>query len=60
MKKYNIGYFISYNDLFSTWLSKKNDFDISVAAMDYDFGNAVVFNDYEKFIQKVAYAIKSI
>lgn len=25
----NIGYFISYNDLFSTWLSKKNDFDIS-------------------------------
>lgn len=25
----NIGYFICYNDLFSTWLSKKNDFDIS-------------------------------
>lgn len=25
----NIGYFISYNDLFSTWLNKKNDFDIS-------------------------------
>ena len=25
----NIGYFISYNDLFSTWLSKKSDFDIS-------------------------------
>ncbi len=25
----NIGYFISYDDLFSTWLSKKNDFDIS-------------------------------
>ena len=24
-----IGYFISYNDLFSTWLSKGNDFDIS-------------------------------
>lgn len=25
----NIGYFISYNDLFSTWLNKKSDFDIS-------------------------------
>ena len=25
----NIGYFISYDDLFSTWLSKKNDFDVS-------------------------------
>ncbi len=25
----NIGYFIAYSDLFSTWLSKKNDFDIS-------------------------------
>ena len=25
----NIGYFISYDDLFSTWVSKKNDFDIS-------------------------------
>ena len=25
----NIGYFISYNDLYSTWISKKSDFDIS-------------------------------
>lgn len=25
----NIGYFISFNDLYSTWISKKNDFDIS-------------------------------
>ena len=25
----NIGYFISYDDLFSTWISKKNDFDIA-------------------------------
>ena len=25
----NIGYFISYDDLFSTWLNKKSDFDIS-------------------------------
>ena len=27
--KRNIGYFISFNDLFSTWLEKKNSFDIS-------------------------------
>ena len=25
----NIGYFISYDDLFSTWLNNRNDFDIS-------------------------------
>lgn len=25
----NIGYFIAYNDLFSTWLSKGDDFDVS-------------------------------
>lgn len=25
----NIGYFISYNDLFSTWISKGRDFDVS-------------------------------
>ncbi len=25
----NIGYFISYENLFSTWLKKKNDFDVS-------------------------------
>ena len=25
----NIGYFISFSDLYSTWISKKNDFDIS-------------------------------
>ncbi len=25
----NIGYFIAYEDLFSTWLSKGDDFDVS-------------------------------
>jgi len=32
MKEYfrdNLGYFISYDNLFSTWLDKKNDFDIA-------------------------------
>lgn len=27
--KSNIGYFISYNDLFSTWINKGKDFDVS-------------------------------
>lgn len=25
----NLGYYITYNDLFSTWLAKKKDFDVS-------------------------------
>ena len=28
--------------------------------LKFDFGSNVVYNDYETFIQKVAYAIKSL
>ncbi len=38
----------------------KNEFDMTVSNLKFDFGSAIVFNDYDKFIQKVAYAIKSL
>ncbi len=37
-----------------------NDFDMTVSALNFDFGNTIVYNDYDTFIQKVVYAIKSL
>ena len=37
-----------------------NDFDMTVSALNFDFGNTIVYNDYDTFIQKVIYAIKSL
>lgn len=37
-----------------------NDFDMTISTLNFDFGNTIVYNDYEKFIQKVVYAIKSL
>lgn len=37
-----------------------NDFDMAVSALNFDFGNTIVYNDYDKFIDKVVHAIKSL
>lgn len=37
-----------------------NDFEITKSDIEFEFGNTIVYNDYDEFIQKVAYAIKSI
>lgn len=37
-----------------------NDFDMSMSSLKFDFGNTIIYNDYDKFIQKVAYVIKSL
>ena len=37
-----------------------NDFAMTVSALNFDFGNTIIYNDYDKFIQKVVYAIKSV
>ena len=40
---------------------KTNDFDVTISdKLSAEFGNALVYNDYEKFAEKVAYYIKSI
>lgn len=35
-----------------------NDFDMAISALKFDFGNTIVYNNYEKFIDKVAHTIK--
>ena len=37
-----------------------NDFDMTISALSFKFGNTIVYNDYDKFIQKVVYTIKSL
>lgn len=37
-----------------------NDFDMLISSLNFDFGNTIVYNDYDTFIQKVVYAIMSM
>ena len=37
-----------------------NDFGMEISSLSFDFGNSIIYNDYDKFIQKVVYAIKSL
>ena len=37
-----------------------NDFDMLISSLNFDFGNTIIYNDYDTFIQKVVYAIKSL
>ncbi|MCM1305941.1 MAG: hypothetical protein NC037_03150 [Bacteroides sp.] len=37
-----------------------NDFDMTISPLSFDFGNTIIYNDYDTFIQKVVYAIKSL
>mgnify|MGYP004702683529 CR=1 FL=1 len=44
----NIGYFIAYKDLFSTWLSKRKDFDVSNVRDALSAFNRLIDNNYQK------------
>lgn len=37
-----------------------NEFDMTLSELKFDFGSTIVYNDYDTFIQKVVYAIKSL
>lgn len=37
-----------------------NDFDMTISALNFNFGSTIIYNDYEKFIDKVVHAIKSL
>ena len=37
-----------------------NDFDMTISELSFNFGSTIVYNDYDKFINKVVHAIKSI
>ena len=45
----------NYVDYYSNY-----DFDMTISALNFEFGNTIVYNDYDKFIQKVVYTIKSL
>ena len=36
-----------------------NDFEIINSKLTFPFGNTIIYNDYEKFLEKVVYTIKS-
>ena len=38
----------------------ENEFEIGLTPVDYQFGNAVICNDYVTFAEKVTFTIKSI
>ena len=38
----------------------QNEFDMAVSELKFEFGSAIVYNDYDKFIDKVVHAIKSL
>lgn len=49
----NIGYFIAYNDLFSTWLSMGSDFDVSNVRDALNRFSRLISNTHKKVFDKV-------
>lgn len=48
-----LGYFISYNNLFSTWLEKGNDFDVSDVTDALNAFNNNIDPQYKKLYEKI-------
>ncbi|WP_040565848.1 type I restriction-modification system subunit M N-terminal domain-containing protein [Peptostreptococcus stomatis] len=46
----NIGYFISYENLFSTWISKGRDFDVSDVRDALSAFNRLIYPTHKKFL----------
>lgn len=51
--KNELGYFIAYDNLFSTWLSKGNDFDISDVTDALNAFNTNIDSVYKKVYEKI-------
>ncbi len=49
----NIGYFIAYKDLFSTWLGKGNDFDVSDVTDALSAFTRLIHPTYKKVFDKI-------
>lgn len=37
-----------------------NDFNMAISTISFNFGNTIIYNDYDTFMQKIVYAIKSL
>lgn len=48
-----IGYFISYDNLFSTWIKKGKDFDVSNVSDALSAFNRLIAKQYEKVYEKI-------
>ena len=48
-----VGYFISYDNLFSTWLAKGNDFDVSNVRDALSAFNRLINENYKKVFEKI-------
>lgn len=48
-----LGYFISYDNLFSTWLSKKSDFDVSNVRDALSAFNRLINENYKRVFEKI-------
>lgn len=49
----NIGYFIEYNNLFSTWIAKKKDFDISDVRDALNAFDRLIFKSHKKVFDNI-------
>lgn len=49
----NIGYFIEYNNLFSTWIAKKKDFDISDVRDALNAFDRLIFKSHKKVFNNI-------
>ena len=49
----NIGYFISYENLFSTWISKKQDFNISNVHDALSSFSRLIYNPHKKVFEDI-------
>lgn len=49
----NIGYFIEYNNLFSTWIEKKKDFDISDVRDALNAFDRLIFKSHKKVFDNI-------
>ena len=54
-----IGYFISYENLFSTWLKKGNDFDVSNVTDALHAFNRLTADEYKKVYEKIFDTLQS-
>ncbi|MDD2217095.1 MAG: type I restriction-modification system subunit M [Eubacteriales bacterium] len=49
----NIGYFIAYDDLFSTWIGKGKDFDVSNVRDALSAFNRLIYGSHKKVFEKI-------
>lgn len=49
----NVGYFIAYNDLFSTWIEKGKDFDVSDVRDALSAFSRLIYSSHKKVFDKV-------